>query len=66
MRVELPQRGPLIVGGKPRYSIGDTVELNCTSLRSSPAANLTWYINGELVMNIIILMNAFVVMFIQS
>ncbi len=40
---ELPQRGPIIVGGKPRYSVGDTVELNCTSLRSSPATNLTWY-----------------------
>lgn len=45
--VQLPQRGPIIVGGKPRYSVGDTVELNCTSLRSSPATNLTWYINGE-------------------
>ena len=43
LAAELPQRGPIIVGGKPRYSVGDTVELNCTSLRSSPATNLTWY-----------------------
>ncbi|KZS19236.1 uncharacterized protein LOC116928466 [Daphnia magna] len=45
--VQLPQRGPVISGGKPRYSVGDQVDLNCTSMRSSPATNLTWYINGE-------------------
>ncbi|EFX72800.1 hypothetical protein DAPPUDRAFT_253895 [Daphnia pulex] len=45
--VQLPQRGPVIAGGKPRYSVGDQVDLNCTSMRSSPATNLTWYINGE-------------------
>jgi len=45
--VQLPQQGPIIWGGKPRYSIDDTVDLNCTSMRSSPATNLTWYINGH-------------------
>jgi len=45
--VQLPQQGPIIWGGKPRYSIGDVVDLNCTSMRSSPATNLTWSINGE-------------------
>jgi len=45
--VQLPQQGPIIWGGKPRYSIGDIVDLNCTSIRSLPATNLTWSINGE-------------------
>lgn len=46
---ELPKRGPVIKGGKARYSIGDHVDLNCTSEKSSPATNLTWFINGEIV-----------------
>jgi hypothetical protein len=27
--------------------MGDNVNVNCTSLRSNPAAKLKWYINGE-------------------
>lgn len=43
----LPEEGPRITGGRPRYQIGDTVRVNCSSGRSKPAALLNWYINGE-------------------
>lgn len=45
--VALPDTDPKITGGRPRYQIGDTVRVNCTSGRSKPAAKLTWFINGE-------------------
>ncbi len=45
--LDLPDDGPIITGGFPRYHIGDKVEVNCTSYRSKPAAKLKWYINGE-------------------
>ncbi|XP_065221722.1 uncharacterized protein LOC135846515 isoform X2 [Planococcus citri] len=45
--VALPDEGPKINGGKPRYHIGDTVDVNCTSGRSKPAASLHWFINGD-------------------
>lgn len=45
--VDLPDDGPIISGGFPRYHIGDKVEVNCTSYKSKPAAKLKWYINGE-------------------
>ncbi|XP_076274302.1 cell adhesion molecule 2-like isoform X2 [Rhynchophorus ferrugineus] len=45
--VALPESGPKITGGKPRYQAGDTVNVNCTSGRSKPAAQLNWMINGE-------------------
>uniref|UniRef100_A0A1B6D8N3 Ig-like domain-containing protein n=1 Tax=Clastoptera arizonana TaxID=38151 RepID=A0A1B6D8N3_9HEMI len=45
--VALPVEGPRITGGRPRYQIGDTVRVNCTSGESKPAANLNWFINGE-------------------
>ncbi|XP_053677547.1 uncharacterized protein LOC128727642 [Anopheles nili] len=47
--VVLPDADPVITGAKPRYQIGDHVKINCTSGRSKPAAQLTWYINSELV-----------------
>lgn len=43
----LPEEGPKITGGRPRYQIGDEVNVNCTSGRSKPATHLTWFINGE-------------------
>lgn len=49
--VDLPDEGPIITGGFPRYHIGDKVEVNCTSKRSKPAAKLRWYINGEIADN---------------
>ena len=45
--LDLPDDGPVITGGFPRYHIGDKVNVNCTSYRSKPAAKLRWYINGE-------------------
>ncbi|XP_034473995.1 uncharacterized protein LOC117781357 [Drosophila innubila] len=46
--VSLPDQGPpKIMGGRPRYQIGDWVRINCTAGRSKPAVNLTWFINGE-------------------
>lgn len=43
----LPEEGPKITGGRPRYQVGDTVKVNCTAGRSKPAAQLNWMINGE-------------------
>ncbi|GAB0095408.1 Immunoglobulin-like domain [Sergentomyia squamirostris] len=43
----LPEEGPRITGGRPRYQIGDVVRVNCTSGRSKPATHLSWFINGE-------------------
>lgn len=45
--LDLPDEGPIITGGFPRYHIGDKVQINCTSHKSKPAAKLRWYINGE-------------------
>ena len=43
----MPDRGPDIIGGLPRYNIGDRVNVTCISHNSMPAAQLQWYINGE-------------------
>uniref|UniRef100_A0A182YGT9 Ig-like domain-containing protein n=1 Tax=Anopheles stephensi TaxID=30069 RepID=A0A182YGT9_ANOST len=48
MVVVLPDSDPAISGGNPRYQIGDYVRVNCTSGRSKPAVQLSWYINSEL------------------
>ncbi|CAG7784941.1 unnamed protein product [Allacma fusca] len=47
--VAFPESGPTISKLKSTYSVGDMVEANCTSYRSKPFANLTWFINSELV-----------------
>ncbi|KAJ9596705.1 hypothetical protein L9F63_012270 [Diploptera punctata] len=41
-----PDEDPTIDGVLPTYSIGDHVSANCTSGKSKPVANMTWYING--------------------
>ena len=43
----MPDQGPDIIGGQPRYNIGDRVNVTCVSHNSMPAAQLAWYINGE-------------------
>lgn len=43
----LPEEGPKITGGRPRYQVGDIVKVNCTSGKSKPPAQLNWMINGE-------------------
>ncbi|CAH2076190.1 unnamed protein product, partial [Iphiclides podalirius] len=45
--VVLPEYGPVVSGFRPLYRIGERVHVNCTSGRSQPAIQLTWYINGE-------------------
>ncbi|XP_043065344.1 uncharacterized protein LOC122320864 isoform X1 [Drosophila ficusphila] len=46
--VSLPDQGPpKIIGGRPRYQIGDYVRVNCTAGRSKPAVKLSWQVNGE-------------------
>ncbi|OXU24243.1 hypothetical protein TSAR_001205 [Trichomalopsis sarcophagae] len=49
--VVLPERGPTITGGKPKYQAGDLVRVNCTSAPSKPPALLVWYVNEEPVDN---------------
>lgn len=44
-----PKDLPKINGGSGIYQIGDTIYLNCTSVKSFPAAKLRWYINDEMV-----------------
>lgn len=41
-----PSRGPTISGGHPKYQIGDTVRVNCTSAPSKPICHLSWLINN--------------------
>lgn len=43
--VELPSQRPSIHGLRRKYRMEDMLRLNCTSGRSKPPANLTWYIN---------------------
>ncbi|XP_055917564.1 uncharacterized protein LOC129949881 isoform X1 [Eupeodes corollae] len=45
--VYLPDKGPVMTGGRPRYQVGDWVRINCTSGRSRPSVQLTWFVNGE-------------------
>lgn len=42
----LPQHDPFINGLLPRYRYNDFIVANCTADWSSPAATLSWYING--------------------
>ena len=44
--VAVPKRNPMITGQKTRYSLGETVNLNCTSNASIPEAELSWYVNS--------------------
>ena len=43
----MPNNGPRISGGESVYHVGDRVQVNCTSDKSHPAAELRWYINGQ-------------------
>lgn len=42
-----PEDNPIITGIQHRYSIGTRVTGTCTSPRSNPVAELTWYINNK-------------------
>lgn len=43
----LPSSRLQVVGLKNRYSLGDQVELQCSSDFSRPAAALSWFVNGQ-------------------
>uniref|UniRef100_A0A0A9WGX7 Cell adhesion molecule 2 n=1 Tax=Lygus hesperus TaxID=30085 RepID=A0A0A9WGX7_LYGHE len=45
--VVVPSAFPEIKGMKARYKLGDTLEVQCVSKDSRPAANLTWSLNGR-------------------
>jgi len=45
--VAVPKRDPKIEGQKTRYSLGETVNLNCTSNASIPETELSWYVNSK-------------------
>ena len=49
--VAIPRSGPHMQGYKADVSLGDELQLNCTSLYSKPAANLQFFINNEVVSN---------------
>ena len=48
----VPKRNPYITGQKSRYSVGEVVDLNCTSNASLPEAELSWYVNSVEVRNL--------------
>lgn len=45
--VDLPVEDPIIDGLKVKYRIGEVLKANCTSGESTPATNLTWFVNGR-------------------
>ncbi|XP_066602928.1 uncharacterized protein [Prorops nasuta] len=47
--VALPEEGPIITGksGRHRYQVSEVVRFNCKSVKSKPAATLSWFINEE-------------------
>ncbi|XP_073993481.1 cell adhesion molecule 2-like [Rhodnius prolixus] len=45
--VHMLQDDPTIILEKNRYSVGDVLRGNCTTPPSDPAANITWFINGN-------------------
>uniref|UniRef100_A0A1B6CTZ7 Ig-like domain-containing protein n=1 Tax=Clastoptera arizonana TaxID=38151 RepID=A0A1B6CTZ7_9HEMI len=45
--VVTPKHRPSLQGIKHRYKVGELLQVNCTSSGSRPAANLTWFFNGE-------------------
>lgn len=42
-----PIEDPKITGIKHRYRVGDYLKAECKSRQSFPAANLTWFVNGQ-------------------
>ncbi len=44
---EEPEDPPFLITEKIKYSEGDRIKANCTSRKSFPAANLTWFVNDQ-------------------
>ena len=64
--IDLPDSQPILrhnldlskmrgVEGEPGYRVGETLEVNCTSPRSQPAATLQWYLNNRRVRHLLLL-----------
>ncbi|XP_053605673.1 uncharacterized protein LOC128672499 [Plodia interpunctella] len=47
----LPRESPAITGHKQQYQPGGRLDINCSSPRSFPAADLKWYIDGQKVLD---------------
>uniref|UniRef100_T1J658 Ig-like domain-containing protein n=1 Tax=Strigamia maritima TaxID=126957 RepID=T1J658_STRMM len=45
--IDPPHQGPKISGGQSQYNIGEAIRVNCSTIQSSPAATLEWFINGK-------------------
>ncbi|KAL1491238.1 hypothetical protein ABEB36_011863 [Hypothenemus hampei] len=45
--VDLPKTEPYIIGLKTHYSINEFIQAECHSVLSYPAANISWYVNGQ-------------------
>jgi hypothetical protein len=48
---DLPEGDPTLFAEKHKYSLGEKIRANCTSRASYPAANLTWFVNGQQVLS---------------
>jgi hypothetical protein len=48
---DLPDGDPTLFAEKHKYSLGERIRANCSSRASYPAANLTWFVNGQQVLN---------------
>ena len=59
---DLPDEKPRITGIKEKYQIGERLEALCTSWQSHPPANLTWWINEEKVMLMMVVIMVMVIM----
>ncbi|XP_064105967.1 uncharacterized protein LOC135215337 [Macrobrachium nipponense] len=46
--IDLPTRGPTIIGFRGNYQVGDLLLLNCSCPPSYPTTTLSWHINGNL------------------
>lgn len=44
---DVPAEKPTLTVDKYRYAAGEQIQANCTSRASYPAANLTWFVNGQ-------------------
>ena len=42
-----PSARPSVTGIQPHYKPGDTINITCSSQHSFPAANLSWFVNGN-------------------
>uniref|UniRef100_A0A8D8WZN2 Ig-like domain-containing protein n=1 Tax=Cacopsylla melanoneura TaxID=428564 RepID=A0A8D8WZN2_9HEMI len=49
--MESQKEDPQITFRKPIYSVGDQLEVNCTSGMATPTPDVTWLINGKQVQN---------------